>query len=68
MNAIIRFCDGYGLVDCLGAIMALLCLFILAWMALDNLYIESAWFRRQWSKTGVGFPHTSFSPYFKRRA
>lgn len=66
MNAIIRFGDGDGLVDCLGVLMGLICLFVMGWMALDSFYIEYPWFRRQWAKTGLPFPHTAFSPYFKR--
>lgn len=39
----------------------------IAWMALDQLYVSQAWFRRAWAKTRLPFPHTAFSPYFKRR-
>lgn len=55
------------ILNALGALQGLICLTILAWLALDSAYVESAWFRRMWAKTRIPFPHTSFSPYFKRR-
>jgi hypothetical protein len=55
------------ILDTLGALQGVICLTILAWLALDSAYVESAWFRRTWAKTRIPFPHTSFSPYFKRR-
>lgn len=66
MNAITEFLNGDGLLDFLGAAMGLICLFVLGWMALDSFYVESPWFRRQWTKIGLPFPHTAFSPYFKQ--
>lgn len=48
-----------------GLVMAVLVFVILMWLLADDLYARKLWFRRAWDRTGLRFPHTAFSPYWK---
>jgi hypothetical protein len=45
----------------------LICLGILGWIAMDYVYETSPGFRKTWAQTGLQFPHTFYSSYWRGR-